>query len=246
MMNKHNFTNKNIDSVVLPIREYDMSEAGYSLLREFNYLSEEQSNILNSLPTKMDRTIMIGKFLKNNKVLSENLMNAFTIARKSFIENNNLDDNDILEIKKDALFVINKICKELEFGKYINFKMKNKYTSYYNLGKIKIYYNSSNNKIDIKGYNQYNPLFNYLIPIFKAYEFNRNILFKLLKNLRTDYINRKLPIECYREINSLSLYNTSYKICKNTIYSDNPLDINILDISYNYMNIIYPIIKILI
>ena len=248
----HNYLNKNISSLKLPIKEYDMKEAGFSLIKEFDLLPSNQIIQLSQY-TKQIRTIEIGKLIENDSKLGRNLMECFIKARKKFFENNNLNDIDILSIKKDAIFVIKKTCHNLKFGDNIEFVMKNRYTSYYYFNKCEFYYSSINKKLDIKGVSYKNhPLFEEIKNIFHCNEIikNEDIVYKKLQLFRNNYLNYKLPLECYRLLSPNNNYR--FKTKKGMKF----FDINVddieedkkeeLDISYNYLHFIQPLIEIII
>lgn len=124
------------------IIEYDMEEAGYSLIREFKLLPESVIEKL-SCQSKQSRHVSIGKIEIKNKTLVERKKKAFIEARKLFMESNKLNKDDILSVKKDAIFVT-KRCKHQRFGKYINFREKNVYTAFVSLTRtIDIFYKPS-------------------------------------------------------------------------------------------------------
>lgn len=245
-MSNQNYLNKNIDIILFPIREYDMSEAGFSLIKEYELLPASLIKKLETKYTKKERTIKIGKLMNKYEDLSENLMDAFKKARKLFIEENNLNKSDILAIKKDAIFVIRKSCKILNFGKYITFKLKNTYTSYYHIGRYEFYYSSKNDKMDIKGLTVTSPLLNEIQKILKYYENNKSMIYKVLKNLRNKYLNKEFDIEYYRELNSKNMFRLNYEFGRQRIYAEDCIDKSIINIEYNYLNIILPLINIMI
>lgn len=134
------------------IIEYDMQSAGYSLIREYRLLPEEEIELLSHLGKK-DQTIQIGKLQNKYPDFKKSLKEAFSAARNRFYLQNDLELDQILSVKKDAIFTL-RSCKEQKVGDYINFREKNKYSSYVLLsaskGKsLELYYNPS--KLDVKG-----------------------------------------------------------------------------------------------
>ena len=120
------YLNKDIDYLFnCEIREYDMQEAGFNLCKEFKLLPDKTIQYLNTLD-KNQRHIQIGVYQKN-KEFANKLKEAFILARKRFFEANELDDTDILAIKKDAIFVIKKNCINQKLSEFINFRPKNQY-----------------------------------------------------------------------------------------------------------------------
>ena len=81
------------------IVEYDMKDAGYSLVQEFDLLPK---NIIDNLGKmkKKQRTIEIGKIQGNDEEFKNNLQQAFSDARKLFFDINDIDINEVLSIKR--------------------------------------------------------------------------------------------------------------------------------------------------
>jgi len=251
LANQHLYINHDIGLLKSVIREYDMKEAGFNLIKEYELLKPSKIKYLEENFTKQERTIEIGKLQIDNSIFTRNLMNAFKEARVEFCNQNELENADILSIKKDAIFVIKKQCKNLKVGNNIEFSMKNRYSSYCYLNKIEFYYSVWNNNFDIKGaVDNDHPLLAHICSIIKLNEKanNKELIFKNLQKLRLDYLERKLPIEFYREINPNNSYRLSDRYTKYVLYLDDANDelLQNIDISYNYINFIVPLISILI
>lgn len=202
------------------IREYDISKANISILLYNNLISKEEYKYLYSLP-KFDRQYIIGNILKNKK-LSQEFDNGLIIARKLFFDANNIQDYEVLSIKKDAVFLINKIANVTNFG-VIEFKNKNTYSSYLLLNKhTEVLYGTikdfetQNDKIliDVKGINDEkvekyhtNGFLDILLSIFYYVE---NIGIKeaitYIRDIYNKYVKLELPLEYYREFNADSMY----------------------------------------
>ena len=89
------------------IYEYDIQKANISVLRELNLIDEDYYQRLYKLP-RMQRQVEIGYLIKYTDGLSDKLSEGIASFRKSFFEANNIEDEDILSIKNDAIFVIDK------------------------------------------------------------------------------------------------------------------------------------------
>jgi hypothetical protein len=251
MQYKQNFSNLNYNLLKKTIREYDIKEAGFNLIKYYNLLSAEDINELSNM-TKEERTIEIGKLQGYNKDFSKSLMDSFLKIQDEFIKSNNLIDDDILSIRKDAIFVIGKVCNNVNFGEYVYFANKSSYTSFYRIDKYEFYYNIKNNLLDIKGLNDLShPLIGDLKSIIRLYELrDKDYIFKKLQNLRYEYLNYDLDSEYYREI-STGMFRISrdYNKISNQDLLIEEVDeetFDIIDISYNYLNLIYPFISLLI
>ena len=167
----------------------------------------------------------VGRLQGNDKEFSKSLNTKFAEIRKIFISMNGLDDNDIISVKKDAIYTIGR-CKKSKFDSII-FREKNIYTSYIrfpNINNIELYY--SINGIDIKGMSDsaVNRHRLYLLDFINKYipyiESKNVFVKKYLRNFINEYKFHELEDEFYVEFNAQS----------NKI---NPI--------YNYQNILIPL-----
>lgn len=250
---KHNYLNKDILYLKnVSIKEYDMSEAGFSLIQEFKLLPNSDIKYLLNNCDKKQRTILIGKLLISNKGLATELMNSFIIARKYFIEENQVSDDDILTIKKDAIFLVNKSVAKTSFRSFIKFKLKNIYTSYcYLNNKYELYYDFKKNNMVIKGLdNKFlnHPLLLEIKKMMRMIEINKdkNSIYRILSDLAYNYKTLNLNYEFYKEINEENLFRlkNNYQLNSNCCYTDyiGMNEIDMIDISYNYINFLLPFI----
>lgn len=243
---RHNYTNHDIGMIINgEIIEYDIKAAGMNLAREFGYIDEKILDKLAELDKKT-RNVRLGLLKKKNEQISKKENEAFIKARKLFIVTNKLDVEDIVAIKKDAIFVSRR-CNERKFGN-IEFVPKNKYTSYMELNTLEFYYNSS--QLDIKGIGDvvYEQHENYMIEFFKTYFSlmelnNKSKLIDYVTNFVYRYKSRLLDLRYYRELNVQSTYRLNIIVEKN-IYGLDNIDnssFDCVDISYNYFKYLVPI-----
>jgi hypothetical protein len=243
---RHNYTNHDIGMIINgEIIEYDIRAAGMNLARQFGYIDDVILDKLEEMD-KRTRNIKLGLLKKKDKQISKNENQAFVKARELFIVTNKLSVEDIVAIKKDAIFVSRR-CNERTFGK-IEFVPKNKYTSYMELNKLEFYYNS--NQLDIKGIGDvvYEKHEKFMIEFFKKYfvlmeSGNRSQLIDFVTNFVYRYKSRLLEIDYYRELNVQSTYRTNI-IVENGVYgldNVNSSSFDYIDISYNYFNYLVPI-----
>ena len=249
---RHYYRNKDIDFLMNnKIIEYDIKSAGLSLAKEFKYLSDNVINKLENM-SKSERNRMMGIMKINNKQLVKNENTALIEARKKFIKLNELDIEDIISIKKDAIFV-HKNCRELKFGE-IEFVPKNIYSSYMMINNIEFYYNK--NHLDIKGINDnLLKLHNdYMLLFFKKFMClyavgKTNELIDFLTGFVYKYKTRNLDKEYYREFNALSMFKLNTKTSFGTEYLINYIDdenFNSIDIGYNFFKYLIPLTVMLI
>ena len=218
------------------IYEYDMKEAGFSLIQEYGLLP---SKVINSMKqsTKDARKIKIGVMERTNKELVEKKKEAFVEARKNFITSNDLSVNDIISVKKDAIFTC-KRCNETNFGKYIEFRPKNQYTSYIHIAGIEIYFNDDN--VDIKGISDAKLEMHeeYMVSFIKDYckkmeSDSPEKVIAFTRRFIDKYKARELETGYYLPLNKRS-----------TLEFLNIEGERVLDIKWNLTNILIPLIKI--
>jgi len=249
LLNKHLYTDKNIHYIKgSRIFEYDIKDAGFSIIKNKELLPSSVIKSLGKLK-KEQKNIEIGKLMKYTPDLSTMMMNEFIKIRQEFGHQNSIISSDILAIKKDAIFTINKLCKNLFINNY-EFTLRNRYSSFLNLGGLEFYYNY--NKLDVKGINiekqnlHRKYMFTFINDLLRLCEEteNQDKIFTYLKNFRTKYLTRNLDYRFYRELNqdSMFLYKRSNPL---RVYLEEiPLSmVKELDILYNYKNIFIELIN---
>lgn len=237
----HNYTNKNYPLVVgSQIYEYDIESAGFNLLTKYNLIDKRTATRLSKL-NKVARQRAIGNLCRKNKELTNNLNLAFIDIRKSFFEANQLQENQVYSIKKDAVFTF-KPCVTTQFDN-VNFRIKNIYNSALLLNNLEIY--SNKEKIDVKGISdQLVKLHeNYMCDLIHTYllmmeNSKKSKLIKFMMDVNWFYKNREFPVEMYREFNRESRYR--WRENEQIMFEDIG-DLDMLDIRYNYLNVLIPL-----
>lgn len=252
---KDSYLDKDISYLVsTEIVEYDMKSAGFNLTKYYKLLDQDKIDYLSTLQKK-HQTIQIGLYQKEDKVYRKALKEAFADMRRKFFEANDIQDEDVISIKKDAIF-LTRHCQNTEFGNVL-FATKNTYSSYYYMGNLELYV--GNNKLDVKGikddtlplHDKY--MRHTLFEFFKLIESGSfPYAIRQLKEFAEYYKARQIPIGYYREFNSSSRYRIRQDMYndilgeKTFVLSDNVGDASMLDISYNYLNFIVPLINVLV
>ena len=243
---KSNFLNPDIPFIFNnTIIEYDMEEAGYNLGREYGLFKDHELKKL-SENTKANRKIIIGKMERDNKKFKELHQASFELARKEFINRNELDNSEIISIKKDAI-ITTRVCSFEKVGEYINFREKNRYSSYVNLNirKLELYYNSM--KIDVKGISDEKLKLHedYMLDIinkfFKSME-KKSIdkTISMMRRFIDKYKAKELPLNYYRRFDSFSEFQV---IIDQDFYDENNISVDDIDIGYNLL-ILLKLIKV--
>lgn len=243
------FRNPDIEFLVnVQITEYDMKDAGLSLTKKFKLLPEKDISYLETLP-KEERKVKMGLIQRNDKEYRRALNAAFREGRKLFFEANDLSEENVLAIKKDAIFTI-KMCENTEFGD-LTFAEKNTYSSYYLFDRYEFYYFKEG--MDVKGISDDNLLKHADYMITALHEFmhmmetsSRKSCIRFMKDFVKYYKNKELSIEHYRELNSDSMYRLKRKFDNKSIGMDQIFDKSLIDIHYNYNTYLMNIIKILV
>ena len=233
------------------IYEYDISKANISILYTYNIISKEVYDELYIAP-RMVRQKYVGYLQKDIKIVKI-LQQGIIEAKQLLFESNNMQDNEVLSIKNDAVFVINRQLNSTKFNN-IEFKLKNTYTGFYKIDNLELYYyfNSitSEENLHVKGINDVNllnhePYFlQFLKDLFNIIQVSsiENAL-KVLKAFTRQYIDRSLNMGFYRQFNASSSFhiinNSSGYMLKNMY--DN---IDLIDISTN-LHILIELQKIL-
>lgn len=209
LWDKTNYTDKNIRFINGSlITEYDISSAGMNILMDLGLITKDKYNLLKSMK-KLDRNVAVGMLLKD-KEKNKAIEFGFKEARRLFMENNNLEKEDILSIKKDAIYLIDKdVGINGKVSKHIEFKKKKTYSSYIRLINREHYLPVDKElPLDVKGYSDYtfkvqkDYLFNFLKKIMLMKLNNSDyidIYLELLK-FKDLYITNNLPVEYYFDL----------------------------------------------
>lgn len=247
--------NKNIEFLFgTDITEYDIHSAGPSLCKQFQLLPKEKLDQLDKMDKKA-RSVQLGLYQRKDKEFAKKLSEAFSEARKWFLVKNELDEENIISIKKDAIFVCNRFCHETTFGEVV-FNGKNHYTSYLRLNKLEFYINTITSNIDIKGLGQGNALDEvknyhgkYLLHFIETFcklrekETSRKDASMVLGDFVRNYREKKLPIEYYRMLTRGNMYLLYDPEGNEMLEVEDTDDIENIDIGYNYQNYILPLVS---
>ena len=198
------------------IREYDISKANINILLYKGLISQQEYEYYYNLPDKA-RKVQIGLLQRDNEKINDGLTNGFKEIMELFFKANNIQDHEVVSIKKDAIFLVNKIPEVTKFGN-IEFLQKNIYTSFYKINKISYFYfcnnaNGSEN-LDIKGIGDYSLAFHkdyfmdFLLVLFNSAQTDPiEETIGIVQAFYDKYIKRELSIGYYRQFDPMSRYN---------------------------------------
>lgn len=177
------------------IVEYDMQQASLSVSRRFHLMDDSKLDILERMP-KDKRTKEVGLMQRDDKVLSDNIINGILQTRKEFIETNKLNEDTIITLHSDALMFIQKhIIQDNING--VPFIHKHSWSSYIRYGRVEMFY--TDGVIDYKGIpkqmlQQHTLGINqYLLNVFQLLEDNNPDIYSFLTRFQRLYLQDKLP-----------------------------------------------------
>ena len=251
------YLNKNLSYIKnVSIVEYDIKSAGFSVIKEKKLLPEKVIKKLEGM-NKEDRNILIGKYQKNIPTLSKEIVDTLSEVRQAFVQYNDIKPEEILSIKKDAIFLINKKPTYLKFGENFLFRPKDSFTSYIYLNDLEVFYSSIDKKLVVKNFKSMrNAVIEYgesaedfdpnKEPLFLdikrflalSEKSNKDVLFESLKTYRSMYLNRELPKETYRDVETSWYFyrGKQFKYCTEDMVKE-------IDISSNYINYLRPLFE---
>lgn len=217
LYNHINYTS-NVNYIISSfITEYDISKANINVLLNKGVININKYNELYNLD-RMERQISVGLLLKDNKEYSDILKNGIIEFKKKFFEANNVQDSDVLLIRNDAIFLVNKKAINNKFDNII-FVPKNVYTSYYSIYNKRLslyyYYNQINDVelLDVKGisdnvlhlHEEY--FLEFLKVLFNSAETEKiEDTIELIVSFYNKYLRLELETEYYRNFDAESLY----------------------------------------
>lgn len=207
--NRSNWFNDDIEYLINNvIVEYDMKNAGLSIIKAFRLLDDETIKRLEEMDKK-ESTIEVGRIQGKDKEFSQKLLSKFIEMRSLFIGANNLSSERIIAVKKDAFFTID-YCENTKFG-MIEFRPKNIYSSYIRFvenSNIELYY--SENSIEVKGIQEYSlnkhrlHALEFLKEYFSKLENRDPFLKRILMKHIDEYKSGDVEEEFYIEFNNKS------------------------------------------
>ena len=240
-----NFKNSNITLLTNAlIYDYDMADAGFNVIKQHNLLSNEIIEQLDRMP-KQIRNIQVGNLQNEIPNLKTDLTELLKAYNEEFITANGLEEKDILRITRDSVTTVNKVCTKQIFGN-IFFNKKETYNFFMEVNGIYIFYNILTDDLIIKNMGEedmYHEAYKkFFIKIFKYLnKKDKDGLFAFLDDFIKSYRNRTLPIEYYMEFNSTPAY-----ILDGIAYTQlDEMQKDKVQIEYNYMNLLRPILSML-
>ena len=182
------------------IYEYDIYKANISCLLEMGEINQEQYNMLKDIP-KDERAKFVVAFEKLEADTSKGYHIFVEKSLEKFKKLNNIEEKNIIEIAFDAIW-IDKEVYNLEITKNIRFTCKRKASSILEIGKVKFYFNSTDNTFFQRGLGKKESLW---FEIIKEYmrlleKEDAENLNKFIFDFKEKYTNKKLDKEFYHRL----------------------------------------------
>lgn len=243
------------------IVEYDIKSANTSLMKEYGLLDPEAIRLLEDMPKKQ-RQVHVGLILREDKELAKKLEDAFNTTISRFIRENKLDQTvDILAIRKDAVFVINKPIRTRKFGPHIEFVRKSTFASFIRIGdKMELFFKPKGSKeprFELDHFMKEGPdydrtiaklepgMISFIEELLALAESSasRRVIYKYISEFCLLYKTRQLDAEYYREFNRNARFRITNEESSSTFDVIDDSYVDDLDITYNYINVIIPVIR---
>lgn len=224
--------------------EWDIKSANTSVMEYYQLAEDSLIKRLSKL-SKIEREVAVGKLQQKKPEFAKQLEKAFNDIIEEFMRANNLDDDDIVSIKRDAVFVKNHVIKNHTFGP-VKFIPKNSYKHVVLLPKYEVYVSDSTT--DVKGIadevinlHQCGMILFLRSTVYTAHDFYE--LQRFFHQFVEAYKKKELDFDMYREFNSDSKFRVrsgDQEMLLDDIEED---DMNGLDISFNYVNVVMATIQ---
>lgn len=229
------------------IMEWDMKSANTSILREYNLVSPRKLDKIDALDGEL-RKVKVGLLQQRTKGLAKAMEEAFNDIVKRFIDENGLVADDIISIKRDAVFIRAKTPKIQTIGQYCHFRPKGEYVAFLLLNGYE-FFMKSDGTFDIKGISDelipqhQNGILKFIRDFLMDFEYDMDGLHQYCKDFVDAYKKKELPLDYYRELNGSSCFRLISKMGEFTSDTISEAMLNRLSILYNYENIVIPLIQ---
>lgn len=218
------------------ITEYDISQANINMLIHYGKIDRKQYEYLSKLP-KHYREVEVGLLIKQDIEYYNCIEQGIIAFKIKLFEYNKIDISEVVRIANDAVFINRSTDLKYTLFDNVLFKKKSVYNSMIVLDRIIVFFWYDNNgmNIEVKGLNENAKLLHldYMLSFIAnvMYLIERvsiNDAIRFVSEFYDEYINLRLPIEYYRELNPESLYKH-----KETDFYLFDISIDDVDINYN-------------
>jgi len=232
----------------VPITEYDMADAGMTVIREEQLLEPARIDWLASLP-KGPRAVAVGKLNREVKGIMSTITAGIKARIKEFCDVNKVGADRVVSIKRDAVFLAGAPVQNLNPGGITKFRRKGSYTAFARLGVVEIYCTPRTGAATVKGLRDGGPELHaefttrFVVDILGLLEGRegRRGAAATIQQFREDYLARRVPAGFFRELNADSQFAVR---SGNTVFlADSVADFDpaMVEIGYNLRNVIIPL-----
>lgn len=231
------------------IREYDLEKANINILIEEGLISKSQYDYYAALP-KRQREVEVGILQRDNPSILSGLKRGFVRAREEFFRVNAIEDSSILYIDKDSITTIEQArtyfgvgTMQTRLSEYLNFRLKNEYTSFYRVFLVDfLYFNDGNTEsFRIKNASERVPLkhMHYMMDLLLSIAYSgqsSRVLdtLQMIKSTYCSYTSGELDPNFYREFNQRSRFKLKSNSTAFQYYSDVLIDdLDLIDKTFN-------------
>lgn len=239
------------------ITEYDIKSGNTSIMRHFQLMPEEVISQLESM-SKEQRVVSVGLLQKNNREFARSLEAGFNKAVDQFLSQNGLDmDVDVLAIRRDAVFVINKPVPHPKIGNDVLFRPKHTYHACIQIERMQFFFERGQEvkvdhfiqeEKDTKGIlpKLRKGMIDFLqevVELCESTNMDKSKIYPFLSEFASLYKSRQLDVEYYREFTRDALFRVVSE--EGETYMDEIPDymVDDLDITYNYVHIFIPLLQ---
>lgn len=243
------------------ITEYDIKSGNVSIMRTFRDkftppLQEDAIQQIASLDKKA-RVVRVGTMMRDIPGFSKTLETGFNTVVEDFCILNHLDvketSEDIVSIKRDAVFVVNKPVEITTIREYCHFIPKNTYDGYFRIKGFEFYIRYGDRVVDVKGIDDaklplhQDGILELILDVYGEFRngLNRVKVSKWMADYVDAYLSKELPFEMYRRFDNESKYAIRYGDREYLTESIDEEDMQDLDIEFNYRKIIIPLLNLL-
>ena len=242
LYNQTNYSN-GIDYFSGYIIEYDLSKANINALLSRGIINQELYNNLYNAD-KRYREVYVGNMIKQNNNIYKEIQAGIKDAKRMFFETNHIQNEEILSIRNDAVFILSERPMEQSFGNYY-FAKKNVFTLFFKFYSNKEFYyrfdqNTQKDIIEIKGISdeKLNDHKDHFLKFMAdiAYSVQRSTIEETLNRYNefyNSYLYKVLDYHFYREFSQINKYRVTVGNKSYLMYSCNQESVNLLDINYN-------------
>lgn len=252
LLERGQWVDTSIDLFIGTLVEYDMRDGGLSIIKEYKLLPPYMIEQVEKIEKGVKRNSFIGKLKYDDrfKDVPKIQNEKFKECRLLFGEKNELTNDDIFAVRKDAIFV-KRYCYETRVGKYIEFREKNVYDAMMRLnGKIEFYWKRNSKILDVKGIpdvavRKHDDGLNAVIWKFIQYlaSFDDDSARKYIVSIIDKYKFLELGPEFYRMYDNNAAYQMIINNELRLIDDIGSSEIPNTNIGYNFTNLFVPMLQ---